>query len=299
MSTVLSGYGFEETSGPYLVLDDLGPEGPTRRRWSVRGRELTVTASEVHQCAGYFDLITYESFPCPEQSPIGPDVETCFKCFRRTGFFPSFYHVAVDTLSPQQRAYNERPHVVYLAYFAEGCIKVGISTQDRVFLRWRGQGARLATRLLSVADAYEARSIEERVVRLTGLPEVVRSARKRAFLNEPFDPLRARQTLEETRKRVEQMCHLEPTPFSAHDFTADYLGAHRLDLPVTDLTEERPLSISGLGVGLIGDVLVVEESGRQFILSVKELIGRVVEIDGTARRNSKRPAAGQLGFGFS
>jgi hypothetical protein len=299
MSTVLSGYGFDEASGPYLVLDDLGPAVSTRRRWPVRDAPLTLTAGEIRRCAGYFDLITYESFPCPEQSPIGPDVETCFKCFRRTGFFPSFYHVPVDTLSPQQRTYNERPHVVYLAYFAEGCIKVGISTQDRVFLRWRGQGARLATRLLSVGDAYEARRIEERVVRLAALPEVVRAARKRAFLNEPFDPLRARQTLEETRRRVEQVCDLAPAPFSVHDFTADYLGAHTLDLPVTDLTDERPLSISGRGVGLVGDVLLVEESGRQFMLSVKDLIGRAVEIESTARRNSKRPAAGQLGFGFT
>jgi len=35
------------------------------------------------------------------------------------------------------------------------------------------------------------------------------------------------------------------------------------------------------------------------MLSVKELIGRVVEIDATARRNSRRPDAMQLGFGFS
>jgi hypothetical protein len=308
METVLSGYGFDEASGPFLVLDDMGAAGTTRRRWFVRGAPFTLTATERRRCAGYFDLVHYESLPCPEQSPIGADVETCYACFRRTGFNPSFYNVPVETVSPQQRAYNERPHVVYLAYFAEGCVKVGISSHDRVLLRWRGQGARMAAVLISTPDAYDARRIEEQVVRTAGLPEVIRGARKRAALNEPFEPSRARLALEQTRARVADVCALRVGPFAAQDFTADYLGSHRLDPPITDLTDENPRVISGVGIGMVGDVLLTEEavgpagsapSGRQFMISIKELIGSVVEVEPVAKRNAKRPAAGQLGLRFT
>jgi hypothetical protein len=195
MSTLLSGYGFDEALGPYLVLDELTRGATVRRRFHVRNAPLTLTSTAARFCTGTFDLDTYESHPCPEQAAINGELETCFRCFKRTGFNPSFYNVPRDSLSPAQRAYNQRPHVVYLAYFAEGSVKIGISSHDRVFVRWRGQGARLALRLCSVDDAYAAREVEERGVRLAGLPETMRAARKRELLNLPFDPEAAKQTL--------------------------------------------------------------------------------------------------------
>jgi len=189
--------------------------------------------------------------------------------------------------------------VVYLACFADACMKVGISSRDRVLLRWRGQGARLATVLVAKADAYEARAVEENVVRIAGIPEVVRSARKRSSLNERIDLQRARRALEQTRSRVAEVCGLRPATLEVHDLTAEYLGTHALDLPITDLSDERPRSITGVGIGMVGDVLVTEESGRQFMISIKELIGSVIQIELVAGRNRKRPVAGQLGFGFS
>jgi hypothetical protein len=299
MPTVLSGYGFAASNGPHLVLDDIGTSPTTRTHLPVRDFPITLTATEQRRCTGYFDVITYDSVPCPDQNRIGPDVETCFPCFRRTGFNPSFYNMPLEGVSPQQRAYNEREHVVYLAYFGADCIKVGISSRDRVLLRLRGQGARLAMLIASTADAYQARGIEESIVKKAGLPETVRSARKRSLINEPLDPERARRSLEETRALVEKACELHATPLSVHDFTSDYLARHTLDFPVTDLSDERPPSISGTGLGLIGDVLLVAESGRQFMLSLKEVLGCVVHIEPTVRRNSRRPASGQLGFGFS
>ena len=298
MPTVLSGYGFA-ADGPHLVLDDIETAPTARRQVPVRDIPLTLTAAEERRCTGYFDVITYDSVPCPEQSRIGPDVDTCFACFRRTGFNPSFYNMPLEGISPQQRAYNEREHVVYLAYFGPDCVKVGISSRDRVLLRLRGQGARLAMLIASTADAYQARDIEESIVKRAGLPETVRSSRKRALVNEPLDPERARRSLEETRALVEKACELRAPPLSVHDFTSDYLGRHTLDLPITDLSDERPPSISGTGLGLIGDILLVAESERQFMLSLKELLGCVVRIEPMVRRNSKRPASGQLGFGFS
>jgi hypothetical protein len=299
MHTLLSGYGFDDQQGPFFVLDELGAGTTTRRRVFVRGAALSLDVATERYCTGTFDLATYESAPCPEQAAVRGDLETCFRCFQRTGFNPSFYNVPRDTISPQQRAYNERPHVVYLAYFAEGYVKVGISSEDRVAVRWRGQGARVATRLLSVEDAYRARAIEAQVTREGGLPEAVRGSRKRQLLNVPFQLASAERALRITRERLAEKCELELGSATLYDLTSDYLGAARLDLPVTDLSGEAGPAISGVGVGMIGDILVVEEGERQYMLSLKDLIGRVVTVEHRVRANHRRPAASQLGFGFS
>ncbi|HEY3593561.1 MAG TPA: DUF2797 domain-containing protein [Polyangiaceae bacterium] len=297
MRALLSGSRFA-ASGPHLVLDELGGMTALRHQWPISDKPLTLEITDARRCTGWFDLITYESHPCPEQSAISPGFDTCFECFRRTGFNPSFYNVPMSTLSPQQRTYNERPHVVYLAYFADGWAKVGISSRDRVTARLRGQGARLATVVFACDDAYQARALEERIVRDAAIPETVRGSRKRALVNEPLDAERGAHTLAELRQRVEDVCQVRALPLDVHDCTRDYLGDHKLDLPVTDLTDEKPASISGVAVGMIGDILVVEDSGRQFMLSVKEFFGSVVTLEETVRRNVKRPDAGQLGFGF-
>lgn len=298
MPTLLSGYGFDEREGPYLLLDELATGNTQRRRAPVRGVPITLSATDQRYCTGTFDLETYERLPCPEQAPVKGDLETCYRCFRTTGFNPSFYNMPKEGISAQQRAYNERPHVVYLAYFAESHVKVGISSQDRLFSRWRGQGARLATRLLSVGNAYAAREVEERAAREAGLTEALRASRKRQLLNVPLDAAAGARLLEGTRERLARTLGIKAAEAEIHDLTRDYLGAGQLDLPVTDVSDDAPQGISGVGVGLVGDILIVEEAGRQFMLSLKELIGRVIELDATVRSNRRRPTAGQLGFNF-
>jgi hypothetical protein len=100
------------------------------------------------------------------------------------------------------------------------------------------------------------------------------------------------------RGHVAARCELTPAQSVIHDLTREYLGEHALDLPITDVSGEAQPTISGVGLGMIGDVLLVVESGRQYMLSVKELIGRVVTLEAAVRRNQRRPTAGQLGFGF-
>jgi uncharacterized protein DUF2797 len=297
--TLLSGYGFDDHDGPYVVVDELSSGATERRRVRVRGVPLTLTASEQRRCTGSFDLDNYESAPCPAQAVVSGDLETCYACFRRTGFNPSFYNLPRAALSPQQRAYNQRPHVVYLAYFAEDCVKVGISSQDRVLARWRGQGARLATQLITSDNAEAAREMEARVAREASVSEAVRGARKRQLLNVPLSTLAATETLRALRQSVAQICGFETAQTPIHDLTPHYLGSARLDLPLTDVGSETTPSISGVGVGLIGDVLIVDEAGRQYMLSLKDLMGRVVSLEHHVRPNHRRPVAGQLGFSFS
>jgi glutathione peroxidase len=52
MLTLLSGYGFDEEQGPYLMLDELGVGHTRRRRAFVCGAPLSLTATAQHHCIG-------------------------------------------------------------------------------------------------------------------------------------------------------------------------------------------------------------------------------------------------------
>jgi hypothetical protein len=297
MSWILSGYHHGD-AGPVLLLDRTESGRPIRREFSLRGAQFSLSWGTDRRCIGHYDLIDGGSFPCPDSARLEGDLTTCAKCFRLNGFNPSFYNVEVATLSRQQRIYNERPHVVYLAAFSPQCMKVGIASHARVHARWRDQGARLALELARCADAYEARAHEERISRELALPEQVRGAKKRALLNEFFDAPRARLQLERARVTAETTLGLAPLALPVHDLHAAYLGARALELPLVDLTDAVPAAISGVGLGMVGDILVVEHGTRQFMLALKGLVGRVIELSDTLRPNATRSEPGQMGFGF-
>jgi len=125
----------------------------------------------------------------------------------------------------------------------------------------------------------------------------VRSARKLALLNERFDLAAVSGLLGALRERAEQKLELPALAQPILCFNADYLGDHALELPLVDLSEVSPPMISGVGVGLVGDILVMRESDRQLALSLKPLIGCAVEILEHVRPNVARPAQ-QMGFSF-
>ena len=140
-TTLLAGHGFDE-AGPYLLINDI--DEATQHRFSVRGRTFTLKQLPQRYCVGRFDLLTHRKSVCPlsiELLPTEKD-DMCPACREATGFNPSFYYA--ETISPQQRSYNETPHYVYLAYFSPQHIKAGISSETRGIERLLEQGARAA-----------------------------------------------------------------------------------------------------------------------------------------------------------
>lgn len=297
MALILAGFR-HDASGPSLVLDSLEASTPTRRTLAVRGAPLSLRWGTARYCTGSFDLDSYASLPCPDRAPASDAAPACPRCFRRTGFNPSFYNVPLAALSPQQRMYNDRPHVVYLAGFSRFVAKVGISSRDRVPYRWRGQGARLALILAACTDAYEAREHEARLSKALALPELVRGDKKRTLINEPFDVARTRALLLETRRTAQTTLGLPTLETPVEQLDSHYLGTERLALPLVDLSGLTPPTISGVGVGLIGDVLIVAQAGRQFMIGLGALIGRTIELSHALYENPVRSGGDQMGFGF-
>jgi hypothetical protein len=235
--------------------------------------------------------------PCPQKAEVTGKSDLCWSCDQRTGFNPSFYNVERLSLSQQQQRYNMSKHIVYLAGFSPDTAKVGITSEGRTLGRLREQGARRAVVVAHTSDAYEARAHEAAIHEWLYLPETVRGSRKLALLNERFDLAAVSGMLEALRERAQQKLELPALAQPILCFNADYLGDSVLELPLVDLTEVSPPMISGVGVGLVGDILIMRESDRQLALSLKPLIGCAVEILEHIRPNVARPAQ-QMGFSF-
>ncbi len=292
-SGLLAGYGCNER-GPFLIIDRLDETPWGRACFWPRERDFTLESLEGRHCVGRCDLISGVSAPCPVRAELRPDApEQCSACFVVTGFNPAFYNA--PQISEPQRRRNRLPHIVYLASFGAGALKVGMTLEARGVSRLLEQGARLGAVIAKCEDADRARELEEYAARQHGISESVRASRKRQLLGAPLAEAAARAELESriaalARERPEVIADAE-----IESFDAFYGGARLLGAGATDLSETEPLAISGHCLGMIGDVLVAVQDGQRFQLSVGPMVGRRVRLGSMVRPNR---FMGQLGLPF-
>jgi hypothetical protein len=290
---LLAGYGCDREGG-FLVLDDRACSPWRRRRFGVKGARFTVQSLGGRFCTGRYDLGSGQSSPCPEAAALGPEQpEQCARCWRATGFNPAFYFAL--EVSPQQEKRNREPHLVYLAHFGCGTVKVGMTHERRGIHRLLEQGARAGVVIARFDDAHQARALEEAIARQLGLPETVRAARKRHLLGAPFAPDVARRELEEWIERARELdAELAESPEVQH-FDHFYGGPVLFNHNLTDLSETEPLAISGTCQGMIGDVLVMTQSDRLYMLSIGALVSHRIRLKAQIQPNR---LIGQLGLPF-
>jgi hypothetical protein len=289
---LLSGYSFDE-QGPYIILDDVSRSKPERTKRYVLSTTLTLRKLDERYCVGWYDLDTLESHPCPYRGELASGTTMCPQCRRISGFNPAFYNAEPHQISPQQRKYNEQPHVVYLAAFGAAVVKVGIACAHRARIRLLEQGARVATVICECTDAYEARAIEEAVSRSAGIPEVVRSDMKRRLLSQRFDYEEAKRDIDSAKSRIVSTLGIDICDKELVDFTEIYCGVNTVDPYIIDLTTHVPEMISGSVLGLIGNALLTGQGGKQFMLSLKKVLSHIVTVDADEEPNIYAPVSVQ------
>lgn len=309
---VLAGYGFDGR-GPYLELNDMMQHEQVR--FHVRGKTFTLKRLRERRCVGRFDLMTGEVSVCPLNVELLPNSkdDMCPACQDATGFNPSFYYAA--SISPQQRAYNATPHYVYVAYFAPGFVKAGISAEARGINRLLEQGARAARIVGRFDNADDARQLEAALCAQEGMFETMRASKKVELLAEAsFDFETARRAIDDGTARVDltrfgsmSSCGIalgdaraaaQPgayarTPLDEalereacvedgrvfFDFSSHYFGSLSTpscnDMVVADATDE---ACAGLCRGMVGSALVLEQGAMSYLVSVKEWESHVVEL---------------------
>lgn len=273
---ILTNIGFSRDEKPVLLLQN----GDTFIEFLPVGHQFSLAFDmTLRHCTGWRDITKGERHACPDHAIVDQKYEQCRECQVRTGFNPAFYHAS--SISEQQEARNQQPHILYLAHFGPGIIKIGISLAARGHSRLLEQGARTAIILDTFPSAHIARHYEEQIAKLRGISETIQLSKKLSTLKHTYDNTLAAVELQAVRQTVEQqlnvsfagsdILHLDEIYFTGAAF--DYRQA-------VDLTSSH--RISGGAIGMIGSVLCMKQSDASLIFALKKHVGYQVSIDTTA-----------------
>ena len=244
--------------------------GDEIKRRELFGQDLSLEFDfSTKYCTGWVDFENHCSQICPDSATVDGKYENCLKCRDRTGFNPAFYNA--DSVSAQQEKINQNPHFVYLAYFAPGVIKVGISQEERGIRRLLEQGARLALKLETFASALIARQYEAKIARLDGIMETVAASKKLELIKHPLDTAAAEQTLADALVRIQQKLGLD-FPNCQLIMCEDYFQTASVDPTRIILMKDKP-QLVGHVLSVIGSIAITEYDGNLLGYNLKKYIG--------------------------
>jgi hypothetical protein len=229
-------------------------------------------------CIGWRDITTGERAVCPDSQQINTKYEQCSACQKRTGFNPAFYHTT--SVSPQQEARNSEPHILYLAHFGPGVIKVGISHAKRGRSRLLEQGARTAIILEELSTAHIARHYEKQIAALAGISETVQSRKKKDLLTVAYDVANARDELVTALKQIETALGVQFSHAKNMSLESIYFPNEQIDITMAHISPKHHL-ISGTCIGQLGSFLFCRQSDTVIYLPLKKYVGYMATINDT------------------
>ncbi|EMF02187.1 DUF2797 domain-containing protein [Streptomyces mobaraensis NBRC 13819 = DSM 40847] len=154
--------------GPALLW--LHPEHGERRSPLPAGRALGFVTGDRRYCVGVRRAGRYTPCPAGAEVPAGAVSGQCAECAR----LDRSRSVAADTMAD-----DPRPYDVYLAWFAPGLVKAGITATERQGVRLLEQAA-LSYALLGRGPLMAARRTEAVLGAALGVPDRFPYAAKRA-----------------------------------------------------------------------------------------------------------------------
>jgi hypothetical protein len=278
-------YGYGADHQPQLTMLREGDEAFTH--FDPRDETFTLKFdTDTRYCGGWHDLATAESFPCPDAAELPGQYDQCRHCQQKTGFNPAFYNAA--SVSEQQQARNAQPHLLYLAHFAPGVVKVGITWAERGIRRFLDQGARSGLIIKTYPNADIARQYEARTAALSGIAETLQVRQKHLYLKRPYDAQAGAEELKAARDRLIREVGVAPDHNEPLHLDPYYLGdnpLHPQDL--VDISKSN--AISGTCLGMVGSVIISEQEGLQYSLPLSKLTGYTCTLSYDLAKNEAEP----------
>lgn len=264
---LLTNVGFSREETPTLTLQSASEFIDIQPLSQVLTLQFDMTT---RYCIGWRDMAAGERHSCPDGQTVENKYEQCATCQKRTGFNPAFYHAT--SVSEQQQSRNLEPHIVYLAHFGPGVIKVGISHAKRGNNRLLEQGARSALVLDTFPSAHVARQYEAKIAALPGIAETIQQRKKIELIKQPHDKTAAQTELHTIKSTIETATRTTFTGNDAVSFDTTYFPD---GLP--PLTEAINMSdqhiISGQANGQLGTLLFCQHQNTPLFLPLKKYIG--------------------------
>lgn len=242
------------------------------------GMEIAWTIRGPRRCIGRYD--EYRSMiSCPLNSLVVKE-KKCNECRSLDGFDPCIRCTgSLCKASPQRyQDCKSSGYAVYLAYFSDGSLKVGVSSVQRATIRWLEQGADFATIIANVVGGDSARKLEQELGKNHGVKLAVSGTTKaNSILSKPSQEV-AEHAFREFLDQVNcETCteELKITNLSR------YYHLNELDTkPEYWPDRNAPLvgqQITGTIMGMKGALLITYIGHSYRIISLKRLVGYTLE----------------------
>ena len=236
--------------------------------------QVMMKLSPERYCTNCFKQIAAEDSLC---EPCLRELELEFLRCVKEG--PGFGKGFCDLRNPECgseacAAYCARDHVVYLALFGDGRVKVGMSRADRWFLRLLEQGASYAMVFQGAEgrrNLVETYTVEQRISEEFGIVDAVVFEEKLNIFKEPSANLKDQITKLRAYNRI----------FKAYyqlqaKWLMDFRPLH-FPIPVESWAEKDKLELNGELVGFRGSVGYLKEDGAVVAFDLNKLKGHKLE----------------------
>ncbi|WP_299336667.1 hypothetical protein [uncultured Psychroserpens sp.] len=108
---------------------------------------------------------------------------------------------------------------------------------------------------------------------------MIRTNTKLTLLNQKLNLESASHHISELVKRIQNTLQLSCLEEPVHDLDAiSNPNAVAISKDIIDISDSKPLIISGKVIALYGSILVLENNGLQYMVSLKKLIGHKIRI---------------------
>lgn len=269
---LLTNVGFSASETPVLTL----LQGGEFTHFEPLGSSLSLRFDKSERfCVGWRDIENGGLFCCPDTLSVDDKYEQCAACQNRTGFNPAFYNAT--SVSAQQEARNQEPHILYLARFGNGVVKVGISYAGRGISRLLEQGARDALVLDTFPSAHIARQYEAKIAAMPGIVETLQLRKKLALLESPYDHAEGERELLSTKQRIEETLKVTFAGSDVLNLDTKFFPSSTPDLTDSFSTHIQH-AISGQVIGSLGSLLFCQYDDTPVYLPLKKYVGYHVEL---------------------
>ena len=180
---------------------------------------------------------------------------------------------------------------MYLAYFAPGYVKAGISSETRGIERLLEQGARAARVVGRFTCADDARALEAALCAQEGVAETMRASLKAKLLADASYSFNAAchdlGSAADRLENVDAVAQAGFAPEDALDLSPYYFGGPSPDAHTMQLPEGEGFAdvCGGVCAGMVGANLVFWQDGTNFIAPIKDWESHEIEfLDDAALR---------------
>ena len=246
------------------------------------GAHLNWSFNGPKRCVGNIDS-TGKMVRCPEDAIILRQGTRCGPCSAIDFYDPCIRCDGRTCGATEARKIqcDNSDYAVYVVIFNDSTLKIGVSSKNRVRLRWIEQGADFGGIVETITGGRKARRIEDRLGKRPNVTKVVRGERKIKSLQETLDFKIAQSIVNDFIVGIES---IELGTKVELEELSEFYSLPALEIKPTpwrkrsDPVDQRPLV--GDVIGMKGSLLVTSIGSSYTVTDLKQVVGYSLDSDG-------------------